>query len=163
MPLAVHAKDTEKIRRVLSDLLVRSESDECFLCDSGGYLVAHEGAERSDASLISALGAGVFMASRELARMLGEQEFNTVFHQGENKNIFIRAVTAEVLLVIIFSGNGSLGLVKLYSTPAVTELQGVFEIIKQRHIEAPSTDHRSFVLREDNIFNLKAVPAAGKA
>ena len=67
MPLAVQAKDTEKIRRILTDLLVRSESDECFLCDSGGYLVAHEGVERADAALISALGAGVFMASRELA------------------------------------------------------------------------------------------------
>ena len=163
MPLAVQAKDTEKIRRIMTDLLVRSESDECFLCDSGGYLVAHEGVERSDAALISALGAGVFMASRELARMLGEQEFNTVFHQGENKNIFIRAVNAEVLLVIIFSGNGSLGLVKLYSTPAVTELQAVFEAIKKLHVEVPSTDHRTFVLREDNIFTIRTTPAPGQS
>ena len=160
MPLAVHAKDTEQIRRVMSDLLVRSESDECFLCDSGGYLVAHEGVERSDAALISALGAGVFMASRELARMLGEKEFNTVFHQGEHKNNFIRAVNADVLLVIIFSGSGSLGLVKLYSTPAVSELQGVFADIQQRHDEQPSADHRAFVLRDDNIFNIKP-PTAG--
>jgi len=155
MPLAIHADDTEKIRRILSDLLARSESDECFLCDSGGYLVAHEGVERPDAASITALGAGVFLASRELARMLGEHEFNTVFHQGETKSIFIRAVTAELLLVIIFSGNGSLGLVKLYSTPAVTELQGVFEAVQQRHDEHPSSDHRSFVLNDNHIFTIK--------
>lgn len=162
MPLAVQTKDLDKIRRILSDLLVRSESDECFLCDSGGYLVAHEGVERSDAALISALGAGVFMASRELARMLGEQEFNTVFHQGDNKNIFIRAVNVDVLLVIIFSGSGSLGLVKLYSAPAVTELQSVFEGIKQRHLEVPSTDHRAFVLRDENIFTIKQSAVVGR-
>jgi predicted regulator of Ras-like GTPase activity (Roadblock/LC7/MglB family) len=162
MPLAVQANDLEKIRRALSDLLLRSESDECFLCDGGGYLVAHEGVERADATLISALGAGVFMASRELARMLGEQEFNTVFHQGDNKNIFIRAVTADVLLVVIFSSGGSLGLVKLYSAPAVTELQGVFETIRQRHVEVPSADHRAFVLRDADIFTSKQPAAAGR-
>ncbi|MEI8243003.1 MAG: roadblock/LC7 domain-containing protein [bacterium] len=161
MPLAVQANDTEKIRRVLSDLLSRAEADECFLCDSGGYLVAHEGVERADAALISALGAGVFMASRELARMLGEKEFNTVFHQGENKNIFIRAVTADVLLVIIFSSAGSLGLVKLYATPAVTGLQAVFDTIRTRQIEVPAADHRSFVLKEETIFSIKPLPATG--
>jgi predicted regulator of Ras-like GTPase activity (Roadblock/LC7/MglB family) len=158
MPLAVQAKDMERIRRVLSDLLSRSESDECFLSDSGGYLVAQEGDSRADASLLSALAAGVFLASRELARMLGENEFNTVFHQGENKNIFIRAVTTELLLVVIFSSNGNLGLVKLYSTPAVTDLQELFAAIQTRHDEVPTTDHRSFVLKEDAIFVAKPAP-----
>jgi predicted regulator of Ras-like GTPase activity (Roadblock/LC7/MglB family) len=152
MPLAVQAKDMERIRHVLSDLLSRSESDECFLSDSGGYLVAQEGAPRAEAAMLSALAAGVFLASRELARMLGEKEFNTVFHQGENKNIFIRAVTAELLLVIIFSSNGNLGLVKLYSAPAVADLQELFAAIQIRHDVEPATDHRSFVLKEDAIF-----------
>ncbi len=155
MPLAIQAKDTEMIRRILADLISRSESDECFLCDSGGYLVAHEGEACADASLLAALGAGVFMASRELARMLGEKEFNMVFHQGENKNIFIRAVTLEVLLVIIFSGSGSLGLVKLYSAPAVTELQGVFAAIRTHAAEISASDHRSFVLNQEPMFRAK--------
>ncbi len=157
MPLAVQAKDMERIRRALSDLLSRSESDECFLCDAGGYLVAQEGVPRADCSLLAALAAGVFLASRELARMLGENEFNTVFHQGENKNIFIRAVTADLLLAIIFSSNGNLGLVKLYSAPAVADLQELFTAIQRRHDEVPTADHRSFILKEDAIFVAKPV------
>ena len=39
---------------------------------------------------------------------------------------------------------------------------GIFEEIKKRQVELPSTDHRSFVLREDNIFSIKAAPAAGR-
>lgn len=162
MPLAIHAKDTEKIRRTLSDLLARSESDECFLCDSGGYLVAHEGEACGDVSLLAALGAGVFMASRELARMLGEKEFNLVFHQGANKNIFFCAVTTEVLLVIIFSQSASLGLVKLYSAPAVTELQGVFAALLKHPAELPAADHRSFVLNDAPMFSAKTPPTAAR-
>lgn len=160
MPLAVQAQDMERIQQILTDLLDRSESEECFLCDSGGYLVAQEGAPREDATILSALAAGVFLASRELARMLGENEFNTVFHQGENKNIFIRAVTAELLLVIIFSSSGNLGLVKLYSAPAVADLQELFGAIQNRHDEVTSDDHRSFVLKQDAIFLAK--PAAAR-
>jgi len=88
---------------VLLQLLARSESDDCLLCDSGGHVLALEGASKHDPFLISALGAGIFGASRELARMLGENEFSAVLHQGERKSIFLRAVDADTLLVMIFS------------------------------------------------------------
>ena len=123
MAIYLNEDDVRAIQRVLVDLLVRSESDCCLLCDSGGNVMAHEGMDpRSDPFLISALGAGVFAASRELARLLGENEFSAVFHQGEKKSIFIRAVDHDVLLVNIFSRSGSLGLVKLYATPAAHDL-----------------------------------------
>ena len=147
----------EEIQRALTELLARSEADECLLCDSGGYILAHEGAERQDLFSISALSAGVFTASRELARMLGEKEFDTIFHQGENKSIFIRAVNAEILLVVILSSMASVGLVKLYSTPAAATLQILFEAIKRHNKEVPSADHRSFVLRDEPLFTAKQV------
>lgn len=145
MAFSLNEADVGKSRRILLDLIVRSESDGCVICDSGGYVLAQEGRGAQDPLLLSALGAGVFAASKELARMLGEDEFSAVFHQGERKSIFIRAVDREILLVIIFSNSASVGLVKLYATPAAAELRSVFEEVARR---GNRMDHpeQSFVL-----------------
>ncbi len=131
MHSSLREEDLKAVKRVLLDLLVRAEAEECLLCDSGGYVLAQEGPGARDPFLISALGAGVFGASRELARMLGEDEFSAVFHQGERRSIFIRAVSGDLLLVVVFTSSANVGLVKLYAAPAAQELQRVFQSAPQ--------------------------------
>jgi len=148
--------DSLRLRKVLLHLLARSESDDCLLCDSGGHVLAQEGASKHDPFLISALGAGVFGASRELARMLGENEFSAVLHQGEHKSIFLRAVDADTLLVMIFSRSANVGLVKLYSTPAIEELRQILADIKHGQFVADREDSRPFVLsNETQLFSIR--------
>ena len=119
-------------------------------------MLALEGASQHDPFLISALGAGIFGASRELARMLGENEFSAVLHQGERKSIFLRAVDADTLLVMIFSQSANVGLVKLYSTPAVDELRLILADLKQAQSVAAPEDARPFVLSQDpQLFSLR--------
>lgn len=147
MAFSLTEKDVLRIRRILVDLLDRSEADGCVVCDSGGYVLAQEGRGTSDPLLLSALGAGVFAASRELARILGEDEFSAVFHQGEKRSIFIRAVNREVLLVIIFSNTANVGLVRLYAGPAASEMRALFDEVVAA---GPGVEHpeRTFVLTE---------------
>jgi predicted regulator of Ras-like GTPase activity (Roadblock/LC7/MglB family) len=132
-------KDVSQIRKILQELLIKSEAEGCVVCDSGGYVLAQEGRGAGDSLVVSALGAGVFAASRELARILGEDEFSAVFHQGERKSIFIRAVNSDVLLVVIFSNAGSIGLVRLYAAPAAAEMHRVLEASQARssHEKSP--------------------------
>ncbi len=147
MAFSLTEKDVLRMRRILLDLLDRSEADGCVVCDSGGYVLAQEGRGTSDPLLLSALGAGVFAASRELARILGEDEFSAVFHQGEKRSIFIRAVNREVLLVIIFSNTANVGLVRLYAGPAAGEMRALFDEVAAA---GGAVDHpeRTFVLTE---------------
>lgn len=147
MAFALTEKDVMHIRRILLDLLSRSESDGCVVCDSGGYVLAQEGRGATDPLLLSALGAGVFAASRELARILGEDEFSAVFHQGERRSIFIRAVNPEVLLVIIFSNTANVGLVRLYAGPAAAEMRILFDEVTAAGAAAEHPE-RAFVLTE---------------
>ncbi len=153
MNQSVQARDTEEIARILDEFLVRSEAESCLLCDSGGHVLAHHGVEREDPFALGALGAGVFMASKELARMLGETDFDTVFHQGKTASLMIRGVAADVLLVIIFTQTANLGLVKLYAEPATADLQTLFEAIRNRKESLPAKDHSSFVLKDQILFN----------
>ena len=53
---------------------------------------------------ISALVAGSFAATKEMARLLGEDEFTAMFHQGERDNIQLSLVGDRTLLTILFDG-----------------------------------------------------------
>jgi len=146
-------RDVNRLRKILIELLDQSEADSCLICDGAGHVLAHENVNRQDPLLISALGAGVFAATRELARLLGEDEFSTVLHQGMKRSILIAAATDEVLLVVMFSGEHRVGLVKLYTPTAAAAVRGVFESIQERgEAEEESVDH-NFVLKDTgNIF-----------
>lgn len=148
MALVLDRKCMEQMKRVAVNLLEQSESDGCVICDGGGHMLVQEGAGTKDPLLLAALGAGVFAGSRELAQMLGEDNFSAVFHQGERKSIFIRAVNEEILLVVIFSKEDSAGLVKLYAAPAAERLRGLFEQARKSGEEVEDAEH-SFVLTEE--------------
>ena len=155
MAFSLARKDVQKLNRVLQELLERSESTGCVVCDHSGYVLAQRGPDARDPLLISALGAGVFAASRELARLLGEDEFSAVFHQGERKNIFICAVNLDVLLVVIFSNEASVGLVKLYSSPATDSLRGVLEEVREREATVAVPEHTFVLNTSDDLFTTR--------
>ena len=59
-----------------------------MLVDKDGHLITQEGStEKTDTDTISALVAGCFAATREMARILGEEEFTALFHQGRRDNL----------------------------------------------------------------------------
>ena len=142
-------RDVNQLRRILIELLDQSEADSCLICDGAGHMLAQENVSKQDPMLISALGAGVFAATRELARLLGEDEFSTVLHQGMKRSIVIASATEEVLLVIMFSGESRVGLVKLYAPSAAAAIRGVFESIQQRGTTGDDSVDRNFVLQQD--------------
>jgi predicted regulator of Ras-like GTPase activity (Roadblock/LC7/MglB family) len=127
MPRSLTESDEQKLQRVLRELHDRCEADSCLLCDDAGHVLCQVGVENQDPLVISALGAGVFAASRELAMLLGEDKFSALVHQGEKKSIYISAVNVDVLLVVLFSSQVSLGVVKLYSAPAAAAVKAVVE------------------------------------
>ncbi|MBA3387150.1 MAG: hypothetical protein H0T95_11135 [Chthoniobacterales bacterium] len=45
-----------------------------------------------DVTIIAALAAGSFAATKELARRIGEVEFNALYQQGNGSHIFINSV-----------------------------------------------------------------------
>ncbi|MDX9980029.1 MAG: roadblock/LC7 domain-containing protein [Lentisphaeria bacterium] len=142
------AVDVEKLHRILVSLMEQSEADSCLICDQAGHVLAHENLKQTDPLLISALGAGVFAATRELARLLGEDEFSTVLHQGLKRSILIGSANEEVLLVVLFSGEERTGLVKLYAPASAKAVRRVFEEITARGKNGPESKDRNYVLKD---------------
>lgn len=150
MSYALNPKHTRKIRRVLLEMLDKSEADACVVCDQAGHVLVEEGVDR-DPQLVSALGAGVFAATRELASLLGENEFSSVVHQGTRKSILMCAVDHDTLLLVVFGPEANFGLVKLYAPAAADAVRSV--LAKARKDLASAPPPQTFVLRQgDTVF-----------
>lgn len=61
---------------------------------------------------MAALVAGMFSATREVARMVGEKQFSILLQQGENRHIHISLVTDSTMMVIVFEDYQRIGRVR---------------------------------------------------
>ena len=125
--------DAEKMRAVLAGFLRESGARTALIVDRSGQLVATVGeAPAFDPTAFASLTAADFSANDQLARLLGEQEFGTLFHQGERESMYLADVARRVILVVLFDTRTTLGLVKLRARHAVGALDGIFTAMFER-------------------------------
>lgn len=89
-----------------------------LLLNRAGQVVAQRGFTRAvDVMGTAALAAGIHSSSAELARVLGERSFAHLHHKGADRQLFLgRFATPaeELLLLAVFDGESSLGLVRVF-------------------------------------------------
>jgi predicted regulator of Ras-like GTPase activity (Roadblock/LC7/MglB family) len=94
-------------------------------------LVTKEGiaiAEAGDTSYLnttamSALVAGMFSATREVARMVGETQFSILLQQGENRHIHISLIADSTMLVVIFDDYQRIGLIRYEARKSCPQIE----------------------------------------
>ena len=107
-------EDSRRIDEILSAFLRESSARTALIVDRTGQLVATVGqAVAFDPTAFASLTAADFSANDQLARMLGENEFAALFHQGEKDSLYLADVARRVILVVLFDNRTTLGLVKL--------------------------------------------------
>jgi len=67
-----------------------------------------------------------------LARMIGEPEFASLFHQGEKESMYLADVARRVILVVLFDNRTTVGMVRLRVKQTVADLTAVFDEMFQR-------------------------------
>ncbi len=131
--LVFYSKDVERLDEELDSFLELSNARCALLIDCEGHLVTRRGeAAQESVESLSALTAGSFAATRQMAQLLGEEHFNTLYHQGAQQSIQVSLVGDRTLLAILWDGRTNLGLVRFYATETVKRLVGVFDELAQR-------------------------------
>jgi predicted regulator of Ras-like GTPase activity (Roadblock/LC7/MglB family) len=121
--MVIEEREMEKIHAVLGEFLKLSGAKCALLIDKDGYLITKHGGQSSfHDDTISALVAGSFAATKEMARLLGEEEFSVLYHQGRHENIQLTLVGDRVLLTVIFDEQTTLGMIRLYAKEAAMKL-----------------------------------------
>jgi len=134
--LVFYKEDIEIIGKSLNAFLKNANAQCALLVDKDGHLVTKEGQSATfDVDTISALVAGSFAATKQMAKLLGEEEFSIMFHQGKKDNIQLSVVGERTILAVIFDDRTTLGMVRLYSSQVSAKLGDVFKEISRRKTE----------------------------
>jgi len=134
--LVFYKEDIERIAKTLITFLKNANARCVLLVDKDGHLVTKEGESSTyDMDTISALVAGSFAATKQMAKLLGEEEFSIMFHQGKKDNIQLSLVGDRTILAVIFDDKTTLGMVRLYASQVSSKLADVFTDIAERKSE----------------------------
>jgi predicted regulator of Ras-like GTPase activity (Roadblock/LC7/MglB family) len=131
--LVLHETDHRRLGAVLERLCLDASARVAFLIDKNGQQLAVAGRlDDLDPTSLAALTAGNVAATDGLAKLLGESEFSTLFHEGEHDSLHINVVSGKAILVVIFDERSSLGLVRLRVKKSTTELGAILDDIVSR-------------------------------
>src|SRR5438105_12150141 len=120
---------TNALERFLTDCNARC----ALLVDRAGQLVATVGEKpKFDPTAFATLTAADFSANDQLAKLIGENDFNSLFHQGEKESMYLADIARRVILVVLFDNRTTLGLVRLKMKQTVDELSKLFEEVFKR-------------------------------
>jgi predicted regulator of Ras-like GTPase activity (Roadblock/LC7/MglB family) len=131
--LILYEEEFQKIKSIIAKLKADANAKLVFVVDRNGQQIAQVGDTANiDTTSLASLTAGNVAATDGLARLMGQEEFNILFHEGRHDNVHISIVGQRIILVVIFDERSSLGLVRLRVKRSTVELERVFEIIMQK-------------------------------
>jgi predicted regulator of Ras-like GTPase activity (Roadblock/LC7/MglB family) len=141
--IIIHEQQFQRIKNVLARLCVECAARVVFLVDRDGQPIAFHGdIGDMDTTSFSSLAAGNVAATTSMAKLIGEDVFPAVVHEGERESIFI-SVIGRSLLVVVFDERSTLGLVKLRTKKASHEVASILEAIQNDSAHA-RLDENSF-------------------
>ncbi|MFC1798678.1 roadblock/LC7 domain-containing protein [Thermodesulfobacteriota bacterium] len=117
----LNEKQIDSIEQILNQSLVDIGVDCVLLIDLAGNILISldNGSSQFDVYSLAALAAGNFGAVSEIAKIIGENDFSLLFHKGENESVHFSKVSDDLLLIVIFGKDVSLGFVRLKVSEAV--------------------------------------------
>jgi predicted regulator of Ras-like GTPase activity (Roadblock/LC7/MglB family) len=120
-------QDVQQLDELLAGFLGETQARCAVLVDRSGRLVTFSGDTAGmDRTTFASLVAGDFSASDQLASLLGEQEFSSLYHQGEGRSMYLADVAGWAILAALFDGRTTLGMVRLKSKVVVPKFASLF-------------------------------------
>jgi predicted regulator of Ras-like GTPase activity (Roadblock/LC7/MglB family) len=166
-PLSFAAEQQQEIDRLLLRLADKISAPLVLVADVSGRLVLYRGRlSSSQSTALAALAAGSFAAGSEMGNFLGlrgKNSFRHQLHEGFAANLYTLAIGQDLLLIIAFTGQTTLGLVRVYAEQTQRDLMKVVQVasIQREHELAnptPMDDKEEFgdQLRQqlDDLFSI---------
>lgn len=135
--LILHEEEHRQITRLCQRLLTESNGRFVALIDRNGQPLAWAGDLGDvDRTALASLAAGNVAATETLARMIGEQAFTSMYHEGDRDHLYLSSVGDIGILLVAFDERSSLGLVRLRVRQITPDMETVFSQIMSRSLAA---------------------------
>ncbi len=126
-PFIIQEHQFQRIKNILARLCVECAARVVFLVDRDGQPIAFHGdIGDMDTTSFSSLAAGNVAATSSMAKLIGEDAFPGVVHEGERESIYI-SVIGRSLLVIVFDERSTVGLVKIRAKRTSFEIAALLD------------------------------------
>jgi len=126
-------EDARRIDQLLQTFLYESHARCALLIDRTGQLITISGQRPDfDSTAFALLAAADFSANDQLASMIGEPEFSSLFHQGEKESMYLADVAKRVILVVLFDERATLGMIRIKVRVVVRQLSDFFSALFER-------------------------------
>jgi predicted regulator of Ras-like GTPase activity (Roadblock/LC7/MglB family) len=150
----IFEEQINQINAVLLRMIKKAEAKCALLVDKDGHLLTRQGFTQTlDTTALSALLAGSFASTKEIARLVGEPEFSVLFHQGKKDHIHISLVGERCILAVVFDDRTTIGMVRLYAKETSDRLREILTVAEQG--DEPALDPefaRSAESKIDDVF-----------
>ncbi|MBN1543445.1 roadblock/LC7 domain-containing protein [candidate division KSB1 bacterium] len=136
----------KRIRSLIHDFLQRSRASLCIFADINGYPIAYGGDTRGlIISTLTALAAGSFSATLEMAHGLGEsQRFRFIYHEGARHNLYLANVGEDYLMIVLFDKSVALGIIRLLTHQITNQLDELLAELRRNSDQAAQMLDREF-------------------
>jgi predicted regulator of Ras-like GTPase activity (Roadblock/LC7/MglB family) len=126
-PFILQEHQFQKLKSVLARICVECAARAVFLIDRDGQPIAFHGEIGDmDTTSFASLAAGNVAATSSMAKLIGEDVFPSVVHEGEHESIYI-SIIGRSLLVVVFDERSTLSLVKIRSKRGSFEVAGILD------------------------------------
>jgi predicted regulator of Ras-like GTPase activity (Roadblock/LC7/MglB family) len=116
-------EDIGELNQALQELLVKSDATTALVIDKGGFIITQSGRLLDlDTMTLSALSAASFAATESIATLVGEQNFSSIYQQGEHASLLVMNVDQYCLLSVVFKATLSVGAIKYYAADTITKI-----------------------------------------
>jgi predicted regulator of Ras-like GTPase activity (Roadblock/LC7/MglB family) len=115
--------DNSNPKAILSELVERSGALTAILITKEGISIDEAGdTSYLNIAAMAALVAGMFSATREVARLVGERQFSILLQQGKTRHIHITLIHDSKMMVVIFEDYQRIGLVRHEARKAAEDI-----------------------------------------
>ena len=150
-------EDFKRIDTALNDLIAKSEASAVMLVEKAGHLIHQCGQQdQFPPDVLATLAANSFNAVQFMAGLLQENNFPGMYQQGERCSTLMMNVEENCMLVVIFSSQVSVGVVRFYANETIKTIADQIQIAEKRDPAAifdltdlNVTDVQSLFLRKE--------------
>lgn len=129
-------EDIQRLDGILTEYLDRSDAATALVIDKGGFLITHNGdSRRFDLTTIAALASGAYLANQTIANLVHEDNFDSVYQQGDKFSMFVTNIDEHCLLMVIFPSKTGVGVVKYHAADARKQIAAQLQAAQERDPE----------------------------
>jgi predicted regulator of Ras-like GTPase activity (Roadblock/LC7/MglB family) len=130
---SIGTDDLERFEQLQAAFLRETGARCGVLVDRTGRLLTSAGDTGGfDQVTFATLAAADFAASDQLATLLGEREFSSLYHHGERHSMFLADIAGWAILAALFDRKTTLGMVRIKTRNLVPRFSAVFDDIAER-------------------------------